>query len=144
MFLVVVLCVCECDCSLCSFSFSYSLVFYPIATFTILLNSVTKMRICLLLTRCMQMLVLFSCRFIIVMSLCRSAAAFLRARNPSPLVSNSEFGEDAQLTKPASLTETKDSTHQKQQQRLNFQFPFGDWSSHPWSKPHENQQNPRF
>lgn len=84
------------------------------------------------------------CRFLIVISLCRSAAAFLRARNPSHVVSNSEFGEAAQLTKPASLMGTKDSTHQKRHQRLNFQFPFGDWSSHPWLKQHENQQNPRF
>ncbi|KAH6835036.1 Tic22-like family protein [Perilla frutescens var. hirtella] len=71
----------------------------------------------------------------------KSAAAFLRARNPPHTIANSNFGEDAQLTKPDSLVETKNSTHHKQQQRLNFQFPFGDWSSHPWLKQQENQQN---
>lgn len=112
---------------------------------TILLSNCNFHYAYLLLIRCKHMLVLFGYIFIIIISLlCRSAAAFLRARNPSPLVSNSEFGEDAQLTKPASLMDMKDSAHQKQQQRLNFQFPFGDWSSHPWLKPHENQQNSRF
>ncbi|KAG6409863.1 hypothetical protein SASPL_127905 [Salvia splendens] len=71
----------------------------------------------------------------------KSAAAFQRARNPSHLVSNSESEEDALLTKPNSLMETKDSTCHKQQ-RLSFQFPFGDWSSNPWSKQQEDQQNP--
>ncbi|KAL1552831.1 hypothetical protein AAHA92_13582 [Salvia divinorum] len=71
----------------------------------------------------------------------KSAAAFQRARNPSHLISNSESEEDAQLTKPNSPAETKDSARHKQQ-RLSFQFPFGDWSSNPWSKQQEDQQNP--
>ncbi|KAL1552826.1 hypothetical protein AAHA92_13578 [Salvia divinorum] len=71
----------------------------------------------------------------------KSAAAFQRARNPSHLISNSESEEDAQLTKPNSLVETKDSARHKQQ-RLSFQFPFGDWSSNPWSKQQEDLQNP--
>ncbi|KAI3458086.1 hypothetical protein Pfo_014749 [Paulownia fortunei] len=72
----------------------------------------------------------------------KSSASFLRAKNPSRLICNSEFGEDAQLQSSATLeVERKDNTHAKQGRMLNFQFPFGDWFSHPWLKQQERQQN---
>ncbi|KAK6155639.1 hypothetical protein DH2020_009887 [Rehmannia glutinosa] len=72
----------------------------------------------------------------------KSAASFLRAKNPSRLICESEFGEDAQLQRPATFeVERKDKTGDKKEQTLNFQFPFGDWFSHPFLKQQQNQQN---
>ncbi|KAL0321478.1 UNVERIFIED_CONTAM: hypothetical protein Scaly_2444200 [Sesamum calycinum] len=72
----------------------------------------------------------------------KSAASFLRAQNPSRLISNSEFGEVAEVQKPGTLeTVKKDNTHDRQGWMSNFQFPFGDWLSHPWLKQPEKQQD---
>ncbi|KAL0304334.1 UNVERIFIED_CONTAM: hypothetical protein Sradi_6301500 [Sesamum radiatum] len=71
-----------------------------------------------------------------------SAASFLRAQNPSRLISNSEFGEVAEVQKPGNLEAVrKDNTHDRQGWMSNFQFPFGDWLSHPWLKQPEKQQD---
>ncbi|PIN16279.1 hypothetical protein CDL12_11065 [Handroanthus impetiginosus] len=71
----------------------------------------------------------------------KSAASFLRAKNPSCLFPNSESGVNAQLQSPGtSDVERKENTHDKQGR--NFQFPFGDWFTHPWLKQQENQPNP--
>ncbi|KAL0400682.1 UNVERIFIED_CONTAM: hypothetical protein Slati_4098100 [Sesamum latifolium] len=72
----------------------------------------------------------------------KSAASFLRAQNPSRLISNSEFGEVAEVQKPGNLEAVrKDNTHDRQGWTMNFQFPFGDWLSHPWLKQPEKQQD---
>ncbi|KAL3652413.1 hypothetical protein CASFOL_002094 [Castilleja foliolosa] len=55
----------------------------------------------------------------------KSAASFLKA-NKSPVKSSqSEF----------------DNTHEKQAQVSDFQFPFGDWLTHPWLNKQEKQQS---
>ncbi|KAL6533227.1 hypothetical protein OROMI_027339 [Orobanche minor] len=72
----------------------------------------------------------------------RSTASFLRAENPSRLICNSEFGEDAPFHIPDTLeVEKKDKGCAKQGRAPNFQFPFRDWFSHPSSKQQEDQQN---
>ncbi|KAL6508414.1 hypothetical protein OROHE_021956 [Orobanche hederae] len=72
----------------------------------------------------------------------RSTASFLRAETPSRLICNSEFGEDAPFHIPDTLeVEKKDKGCAKQGRAPNFQFPFGDWFSHPSSKQQEDQQN---
>ncbi|GER51049.1 Tic22-like family protein isoform 1 [Striga asiatica] len=72
----------------------------------------------------------------------KSTASLLRAQNRSRLISNTGFVEDAQLQSPATLeVEGKDKNHDKQGKTPNFQFPFGDWFAHPFSKEQENQQN---
>ncbi|KAL6541557.1 hypothetical protein OROGR_011043 [Orobanche gracilis] len=71
----------------------------------------------------------------------RSTASFLRATTPSRLICNSEYGEDAPFHIPDTLEVEKDKGCDKQGRAPNFQFPFGDWCSHPSSKQQEDQQN---
>ncbi|GFP81024.1 hypothetical protein PHJA_000245700 [Phtheirospermum japonicum] len=72
----------------------------------------------------------------------KSTTSYLRAKTPSHAICNSEFGEDDQLLSPPTLeVERKDKTRDKQGRPPKFQFPFGDWFSHPFLKRQENQQN---
>ncbi|KZV29548.1 hypothetical protein F511_00826 [Dorcoceras hygrometricum] len=72
-----------------------------------------------------------------------SAASIWRAKEPCNLISDSKFGDDPQL--PSPITSSNGNPSQGHILR-DFQFPFGDWLSHPWLKQHQNQQsilNPR-
>lgn len=73
---------------------------------------------------------------------CRSAASFLSAKEPCNLISNYNFGDETQLPSPT----TSSNADGKQALLRDFQFPFGDWFSHPWLKQPNQQStvNPRF
>lgn len=63
----------------------------------------------------------------------KSAASFLSAKEPCNLISNSNFVEETQLPSPTANADGKQALFR------DFQFPFGDWFSHPWLKQHNQQ-----
>ncbi|XP_075501995.1 uncharacterized protein LOC142540028 [Primulina tabacum] len=65
----------------------------------------------------------------------KSAASFLRAKEPCNLISNSDLGDETQLPSPTPSS----NADGKQALLRDFQFPFGDWFNHPWLKQHNQQ-----
>lgn len=62
----------------------------------------------------------------------------------TPLLSNSEITEDVGDQIPGiSDVELKQISDERQGQKLDFRFPFGDWFGHPWSKQ-QNLSDTRF
>ncbi|KAK3008266.1 hypothetical protein RJ639_014952, partial [Escallonia herrerae] len=72
----------------------------------------------------------------------RSAAALLRASESSRLLENSELGSDCKQLQHFSTAEVESKANAEEEQRSDFQFPFGDWFSHPWSKSRQKHQSP--
>ncbi|KAG8381244.1 hypothetical protein BUALT_Bualt06G0102300 [Buddleja alternifolia] len=70
----------------------------------------------------------------------KSEASFLRAKKPSHLISDSECREDARLQSPCTPDMERKDNNANGEQGPNFQFPFGDWFSNPWSKQQEKQE----
>lgn len=68
---------------------------------------------------------------------CRSAASFMRAHESSNFIADSSFIDDNVQNLRTSEVETLD----KQGTTPNFRFPFGDWSSHPWSKQQQREHS---
>ncbi|CAA2986471.1 U1 small nuclear ribonucleo component SNU71 [Olea europaea subsp. europaea] len=67
----------------------------------------------------------------------RSAASFMRAHESSNFIADSSFIDDNVQNLRTSEVETLD----KQGTTPNFRFPFGDWSSHPWSKQQQREHS---
>ncbi|KAK2983588.1 hypothetical protein RJ640_023122 [Escallonia rubra] len=72
----------------------------------------------------------------------RSAASLLRASESSRLLENSELGSDCKQLQHFSTVEVESKANAQEEQRSDFQFPFGDWFSHPWSKSRQKHQSP--
>ncbi|CAA3010687.1 Cinnamoyl-CoA reductase 1 [Olea europaea subsp. europaea] len=64
----------------------------------------------------------------------RSAASFSRANTSSSFIVDSGFRDDVNQSHRSSEVERKDNFGDKQGRMLDFRFPLGDWSSHPWLK----------
>ncbi|KAL2550534.1 Tic22-like family protein [Forsythia ovata] len=71
----------------------------------------------------------------------KSTASFLRANTSSNFIADSEFRDDVTQNLGSSEVEKKDNFCDKQGQMLDFRFPFGDWSSHPWLKQQQREKN---
>lgn len=71
----------------------------------------------------------------------RSAASFLRANMSCGFISDSGFRDDVNQSRGISEVERKDNFCDKQGWMLDFRFPSGDWSGHPWLKQQQRKVN---